>query len=60
VRRAPRRAHGQASAEYTVVLALAVLVLVVASLGEDSPVAALAAAVQSAWRAFAYAISFSV
>ena len=56
---ARRACRGQASAEYAVVLALVVVVLVASSQG-GSPLAALAAAIKSAYHAFSYAISFSV
>jgi Flp pilus assembly pilin Flp len=55
----PRRCGGQASTEYTVLLVLVVVVLL-ASVVEPSPVAALAAAIRRAWQGFSYVISFAV
>lgn len=50
---------GQATTEYTVVLALVVIVLIASAL-EPSPLDALAAALRRAYQAFSYVISFAV
>jgi Flp pilus assembly pilin Flp len=56
----PRRnTGGQAMTEYTVVLALTVVALVLAAL-EPSPLDALLDAIRQAYLAFSYAISMSV
>lgn len=54
-----RRAAGQAMTEYTIVLALTVVVLILASL-DPSPIDALLDAIRRAYSAFSYAISLSV
>lgn len=50
---------GQAMTEYTIVLALTVVALILAAL-DPSPIEALLDAIRNAWSAFSYAISFSV
>ncbi len=56
---APRRNTGQAMTEYTIVLALTVVALVLAGL-DPSPLDALLEAIRRAYLAFSYAISMSV
>ncbi|MDY0977229.1 hypothetical protein SOM61_19905 [Massilia sp. CFBP9012] len=57
---APRRNEaGQAMTEYTIVLALTVVALVLAAL-DPSPLDALLDAIRRAYLAFSYAISMSV
>jgi len=53
------RAAGQAMTEYTILLALCVLVLVMSAL-DPSPLDALFEAIRNAYTAFSYAISLSV
>lgn len=53
-----QRQTGQAMTEYTIVLGLTVLVLILSSL-DDSPIQALVDALKSAFTAFSYVISFS-
>lgn len=55
----PLRQGGQAMTEYTIVLALTVVALILASL-DPSPIDALLDAIRNAWSAFSYAISLSV
>ncbi len=56
----PRRnTGGQAMTEYTIVLALTVVALVLAAL-DPSPLDALLDAIRQAYLAFSYAISMSV
>jgi len=57
----PRRQgqEGQASVEYTVVLALCVAVLI-ASTSDSSTVQELVDAIKSAYRAYSFVISYSV
>lgn len=55
----PSRPGGQAMTEYTIVLALTVVALILASL-DPSPIDALLDAIRNAWSAFSYAISLSV
>lgn len=57
----PPRRHtdGQAMTEYTIVLALTVVALVLAAL-DPSPLDALLDAIRRAYLAFSYAISMSV
>lgn len=54
-----RPAAGQAMTEYTIVLALTVVALVLAAI-EPSPIDALLRAIREAYSAFSYAISLSV
>jgi Flp pilus assembly pilin Flp len=54
-----RRQQGQAMTEYTVVLLFVVVGLILSSI-EPSPVQALVDALKSAWTAFSYVISYSV
>ena len=54
-----RRAAGQAMTEYTIVLALTVVALILVSL-DPSPIDALLEAIRGAYSAFSYAISLSV
>ena len=57
---APRRnTGGQAMTEYTIVLALTVVALVLAAI-DPSPLDALLDAIRRAYLAFSYAISMSV
>ena len=51
------RQRGQSSMEYTIVCALAVLVLIAG--GSSSPINELVAAIRSAYEGFAYAISYA-
>jgi hypothetical protein len=57
--RAALRQCGQASAEYTIVVFFAVLVLVVPDSNGDVAIVQLANAMKSFYTAFAYAISLS-
>jgi Flp pilus assembly pilin Flp len=54
-----RRPRGQAMTEYTVVLLFVVVGLILSSM-DPSPVQALVDALKSAWTAFSYVISYSV
>nr|WP_315402275.1 hypothetical protein [uncultured Duganella sp.] len=54
-----RRQRGQAMTEYTVVLVFVVVILI-ASAVDPSPLQALVDALKSAYTAFSYVISFSV
>lgn len=54
-----RRQRGQAMTEYTVVLVFVVVILIVSSI-DPSPLQALVDALKSAYTAFSYVISFSV
>ena len=58
-RRLRWRERGQASAEYTVVVFFAVLVLIVPDANGKVAIVELAGAIKSFYTAFAYAISFS-
>ncbi|MRW90368.1 hypothetical protein GJ699_10255 [Duganella sp. FT80W] len=54
-----RLPRGQAMTEYTVVLLFVVVGLILSSM-DPSPVQALVDALKSAWTAFSYVISYSV
>jgi Flp pilus assembly pilin Flp len=55
----PSACRGQAMTEYTVVLLLVVVTLI-ASSTDPSPIQALVDGIKSAYAAFSYVISFSV
>lgn len=56
--RTPPRQAGQAMTEYTIVLGLTVLVLILSSM-EPSPIQSLLDGLKSAFTAFSYVMSFS-
>lgn len=53
----PKRARGQAMAEYAVVVTLAALVLIWSGLGTPSPIQKLMGAIKSFYSAFSYVLS---
>lgn len=55
----PPACRGQAMAEYTLILALVVIALIASAL-DPSPVDALIEAIREAWQAYSYTISYSV
>ena len=54
-----RRSRGQASIEYTIVVMLVVLVLIVEQDGEPGPIGAVVQTLKDLFNAFSWAISFS-
>ena len=54
-----RRSGGQAMTEYTVIVLLVVIVLISSAL-DPSPVTALLTALRDAYKAFSFVISYSV
>lgn len=54
-----RRSRGQATAEYTIVVVLVVLVLITEQGGEPGPVGLVVEALKDLFEAYAWAISFS-
>lgn len=54
-----RRSRGQASIEYTIVVMLVVLVLIVEQDGEPGPIGVVVQTLKDLFNAFSWAISFS-
>ncbi len=59
MKRDPVKCEGQAMAEYLIVISLTVVILVLISLGDPSPIKMLVDAIKSFYGAFSYAISVS-
>jgi hypothetical protein len=53
----PARQHGQAAAEYVVVIAAALILIAVATAGNPSPADQMIAALKSFWTHYSYLIS---